>query len=216
MGAFVVTCAYLATALQWRHNGRDGVSNHQPPDCLLNRYSSTDQRKHYYGLVFIMGIAIHGNAAFILKLGPIDDIVEGRWNFMCYEFTWLRRLELFMRRKVPNMWFSGAMPRYIRQSYSGVDSSIYVMCIMFHLGIQTILESWQWFILHWRHNGHDGVPNHEPHHCLLNHIFERRSKKTSKLRVTGLCAGNSPVTGEFPAQMASYAENVSIWWRHHV
>ena len=40
-------------------------------------------------------------------------------------------------------------------------------------------------------------------------------KKTSKLRVTGLCAGNSPGTGEFPAQMASYAENVSIWWRHH-
>ena len=28
-------------------------------------------------------------------------------------------------------------------------------------------------------------------------------------------AGNSPVTGEFPAQMASNAENVSIWWRHH-
>ena len=44
----------------------------------------------------------------------------------------------------------------------------------------------------------------------------RRSKKTSKLRVTGLCAGNSPVTGEFPAQMVSNAENVSIWWRHHV
>ena len=43
----------------------------------------------------------------------------------------------------------------------------------------------------------------------------RKSKKTSKLRVTGLCAGNSPGTGEFPAQMASYAENVSIWWRHH-
>ena len=40
-------------------------------------------------------------------------------------------------------------------------------------------------------------------------------KKPSKLRVPGLCAGNSPVTGEFPAQMASYAENVSIWWRHH-
>ena len=43
----------------------------------------------------------------------------------------------------------------------------------------------------------------------------RKSKKTSKLRVTGLCAGNSPGTGEFPAQMASYAENVSILWRHH-
>ena len=43
----------------------------------------------------------------------------------------------------------------------------------------------------------------------------RRSKKTSKLRVTGLCAGNSPVTGEFPTQMASNAENVPIWWRLH-
>ena len=30
-----------------------------------------------------------------------------------------------------------------------------------------------------------------------------------------LWAGKSPGTGEFPAQMASYAENVSIWWRHH-
>ena len=35
------------------------------------------------------------------------------------------------------------------------------------------------------------------------------------LRVTGLCVGNSPGTDEFPAQMASYAENVSIGWRHH-
>ena len=47
-------------------------------------------------------------------------------------------------------------------------------------------------------------------------LFGHRSKKTSKLRVTGLCVGNSPGTGEFPAQKASYAENVSIWWRHHV
>ena len=47
-------------------------------------------------------------------------------------------------------------------------------------------------------------------------VFSRhRSKKTSKLRVTGLCVGNSPGTGDFPAQMASYAKNVSIWWRHH-
>ena len=44
----------------------------------------------------------------------------------------------------------------------------------------------------------------------------RRSKKTSKPRVTGLCAGNSPVTGEFSAQMASNTENFSIGWRHYV
>ena len=32
--------------------------------------------------------------------------------------------------------------------------------------------------------------------------------------VTGLCEGKSPVTGEFPSQRVSYAENVSIWRRH--
>ena len=69
--------------------------------------------------------------------------------------------------------------------------------------------------LRWRHNEHDSVSNHQPHDCLLNRLFRGRSKKTSKLHVTGFCAGNSPGTGEFPAQMASNAENVSIWWRHH-
>ena len=66
----------------------------------------------------------------------------------------------------------------------------------------------------WRHNGRDSVSNHQPHHLLLNRLFRRRSEKTSKLRVTGLCVGNSPVTGEYPVWMASNAENVSIWWRH--
>ena len=70
--------------------------------------------------------------------------------------------------------------------------------------------------LQWCHNGHSGISNHQPHHCLRNRLFGHRSKKISKLRVTGLCAGNSPMTGEFPAQMASKAENVSIWWLHHV
>ena len=46
--------------------------------------------------------------------------------------------------------------------------------------------------LWWRHNDHDSVSNHQPHGCLLNRLFRRRSKKTSKLRVTGLCAGKSP------------------------
>ena len=72
------------------------------------------------------------------------------------------------------------------------------------------------YSLQWCHNGHNGVSNHQPHRCLLNRLFRRRPKKTSKLRVTGLCAGNSLVTGEFPAHRASNAENVSIWWLHHV
>ena len=46
--------------------------------------------------------------------------------------------------------------------------------------------------IHWRHNGRDCVSNHQPHDCLLNRLFGRKSKKISKLCVTGLCAGNSP------------------------
>ena len=48
------------------------------------------------------------------------------------------------------------------------------------------------FTLLWRHNEQDSVYNHQPRGCLLDRLFRRRSKKTSKLRVTGLCVGNSP------------------------
>ena len=48
----------------------------------------------------------------------------------------------------------------------------------------------------------------QPYDYLLNRLFRRRSKKTSKLRVIGLCEGKSPVTGEILTQRASNAENV--------
>ena len=69
--------------------------------------------------------------------------------------------------------------------------------------------------LQWGHNEGVGVSNELCPDCLLNRLFSRRSKKTSKLRVTGLCEGNPPVTGGFPSQGASNVEDVSIWWRHH-
>ena len=82
--------------------------------------------------------------------------------------------------------------------------------------LETMVISLELFTLQWRHNECDGVSNRRRLHCLFNCGFRRWSKKTAKLRVTGLCAGNSSVTGEFPAQMASNAENVSIWLRHNV
>ena len=99
------------------------------------------------------------------------------------------------------LYHSSFIPEHIARCYMWHSSRIKV-------GMTCIL-------LLWRHNGRDGVSNHQPHDCLLNRLFRRRSKQKSRLRVTGLCAGNSPGTGEFPAQRASNAENVSIWWRHH-
>ena len=50
---------------------------------------------------------------------------------------------------------------------------------------------------------------------VYSNVHSSRSEKTSKLRVTDLCEGNSPMTSEFPTQRASNAENVSILWRDH-
>ena len=66
--------------------------------------------------------------------------------------------------------------------------------------------------LQWRHNEREGVSDYKPRYCLLNRVIRRRSKKTPNHRFTGLCARNSPVTGEFRAQKTSNAENVPIWW----
>ena len=51
--------------------------------------------------------------------------------------------------------------------------------------------SWNPFSLLWRHNERDGLSNHRRLDCLINRLFRCRSKKTSKLRVTGLCEGNT-------------------------
>ena len=65
--------------------------------------------------------------------------------------------------------------------------------------------------LQWRHNGRDGVSNHQPHGCLLNHFNGRRSKKTQSSASLAFV----PVTGKFPSQRASNAKKGSIWWRHN-
>ena len=84
-------------------------------------------------------------------------------------------------------------------------------------------KDWWWsgntrgyFSLQWRHNEHTGVSNHRRLDCLLIRLLRHRSKKTSKLCVTGLCEGNPQVTGGFPSQRAGNTENISISSRHHV
>ena len=67
----------------------------------------------------------------------------------------------------------------------------------------------------WRHNERDGVSNYRRVDCLHSRLFRRRSKKTSKLRVTGLFEGNPPASGGFRSQRVNDVKNVSIWWRHH-
>ena len=137
--------------LQWCHNDRHGVSNHQPHDYLLNRLF-TNQRKHQSpgSLTFVRGF----------HRRPVScgcDTICGKLH------------------REGNVVFL---------HYSGVITSLKASLIR-------------------------NVSN------IYSTVCSRTSKKTSKLRITGLCEGNSPVTGEFPAQRASNAEKVSFWWRHH-
>ena len=70
--------------------------------------------------------------------------------------------------------------------------------------------------LQWRHNERDGVSNQQRLDCLFNRLFRRISKKTSKLRVTGLCEGNPPVIDGFPSQRISklkmFPSMTSSWY----
>ena len=94
-------------------------------------------------------------------------------------------------------------PQSLKYDTVQCNSAVLLVFIVVKLHSSCVFAS-----LQWRHNGRDSASNHQLHDCLLNRLFRHRSKKTSKLRVTGLCVGNSPGTGEFTAQMTSNAGNV--------
>ena len=77
------------------------------------------------------------------------------------------------------------------------------------------MSNWATASLEWRHDGCDGVSNLRRRDRLLYCLYRRRSKKTSKLRATGLCEGNPLVTWWFLLTKGQWRGNVSIWWRHH-
>ena len=157
-------------------------------------YSGADQRKHQSSasLAFVRGI----------HRGPGN-----------YPHKWPVTREMFPCDDVIMV----ISPFYIPTSYHIQTPILFTIPLFLQCIVLNDMPKWtsHFSSLLCRHNGLDSVSNHQSHHCLLSSLFGRRSKKTSKLRVTGLCAWNSPGTGAFPAQMASYAENVSIWWRHH-
>ena len=94
--------------------------------------------------------------------------------------------------------------QWMQRHKLGMDTAISCSHIVWHCA------------LHWCHNDHDGVSNHQPHGCLLNRLFRRRSKKTSKLRVTGFCVGNSPgpVNSPHKGQLRGKCFHLmtSSWW----
>ena len=156
--------------------------------------------------------------SYLNKTLTIHDKICDVTNMWCHRACHVHHVTCMVIRRQAITWTIADLLWTGLQEQTSLTFESYMiqMSMMFVLGVEAWLK-WQAFIsFQWHHNGRDDVSNRQPHDCLLNSLFGRRSKKTSKFRVTGLCEGNSPGTGEFPPQMASNAENVSIWWRHHV
>ena len=106
---------------------------------------------------------------------------------------WFR--QWFVTCLVPCHYLSQCRLIFNCQTFRPWNSIENVVCEMV-----AILSRGRWVKkLQWRHNGRDSISNDRRLGCLLKRLFMRRSKKTSKVRVTGLCEGNCPVTGGFPA-----------------
>ena len=162
-------CHESGQSLQWRHNGRDGVWNHRHYGCLLNRLFGCRSKKTSKLRLTGLCVGFHRGPVNSPRKGPVtrkmfpfEDVI------MCWHSVINVRVRCSMDAR---NWHE-------RQRAAWVASQV---------------KSRSSFnILQWRHNEHDGVSDHQPHDCLLNRLFRPKSKKTSKLRVTGLCVGNSP------------------------
>ena len=120
-------------------------------------------------------------------------------------------------------WWNGWYASTAQDMYSDI---CYAMCKKLASNSTTfmIYSMAAVYPLQWRHNGLDGVSNHQPHHCLLSRLFGRRSKNTSKLRVTGLCVGihrgpvNSPHKWPVARKMVPFDDVIMLcmmyqYWR---
>ena len=69
--------------------------------------------------------------------------------------------------------------------------------------------------LQWRHNGRVKRLKSPASRLFTQSFIQTQIKENIKAPHHWPLCGNSPGPGEFLAQMASYAENFSIWWPHH-
>ena len=121
----------------------------------------------------------------------IGDTVSSQWIYLVLQKRLLYPLNHFHTTHcvlLKMRWLSTEIGLNVLNRQLLSDSAIpkhHVNCFATH-------DLPELFTSRWRHNERDGVSNHQPHDCLLNRLFRRRTKKTSKLRVTGLCAGKSP------------------------
>ena len=195
-------------------------------DCLLTwiHYSGKQQRRHQISA--ILSICV-GNKP---ETG-VFPLTKGRYvmqkAFPCRDvFHHMRQGIIKLRTAVVDPCFNTVLCAcwwWHWNEYYLINLSVHPKTNSWYLRIVEFVSVCSWSnlplstkvtspalgqLLQWRHNERNGVSTHRHIDCLLNRLFRRRSKKTSKL--TGYCEGNSPVTNGFPIQKGNNAKNVSI------
>ena len=204
---------FCPKSLRWRQNGRDGVSNQQPHDCLLNRLFGRIHR----GLM---------NSPHKLpvtrKMFPFDDVIMWRplTSFIILKRWWIVSLLLIAYQDA----LSPKSMRRLSLSISLITLCYWniidkmVPCIETEISIHKdwlmsvdiiyssdVVSEWSTKFITRRHNERYGVSNPQPNDCLLNRLFKRRWKKHQRSASLAFVWGNH-----------STVENFSIWCRHHV
>ena len=91
---------YTAWTLQWRHNGRDGISNNQRLACLLNRlfrHSSKKTSKLRVTDLYEGNLPMNSphKRPLTRKMSPFDDVImkmATRWRHDIYKlYYWMKK-----------------------------------------------------------------------------------------------------------------------------
>ena len=162
--------------------------------CWRIRHASLGPKEFIHSFELWNGFSSCGHNA---ASGGMKSSDEGELIslFMPTPFLASTPLASSILTNIEALWIKRAMYHYRATDRSNVSRPYEEITVNFFsawMGIVAHRSYFQTHSLQWHHNGHDSVSNHHPHDCLLNRLFRRRSKKTSKLRVTGLCVGNSP------------------------
>ena len=171
--------------VQRRYNECDGVLNHRRLDFYPTACSGAYQRKHQSSASLAFVWEIHRRPVNSPHKGPVTrKIFPFDYVFMLSQkyFRAKDTLEAKIRINIthPKLFSDTCIGSYPGHTHYTTPP------------LTPLLRLWK--SLQWRHN--DGVSNQRRSDGLLNRLFGRRPKKTSKLCVTNVFEGNPPVTGD--------------------
>ena len=188
-------------SLQWRHDGRDGVSNHQAHDYLLNRLFGHISKKTLKlrvtglceGLIIRWQVNSLHKGPVTRKMFPFDDVIvffaefqTGKANICCYNV----RAES-PRIDLTHMFIATIFSKDTKKKNIFQMIVYLIAADIIKLLTMCCIWGYMWYILQWTDGGRSE---------RVALILGWRHQMETFSALLALCVGNSPVIGEFPEQ----------------